>query len=302
MKQTQDAGATPGSSLPDGLEDRRQFLTKFASTTFAGLVAPAVAAGPAQAQTSPSSGQLEAVALYFELDEEDVLGRMTRDLMRALKKPLEQRHWSMVIDLRRCTGCQGCTIACIQENKLPPGIVYRPVREEVEGRFPNVSKRFLPRPCMQCDAPPCVPVCPANATWKRGDGIVEIDYDACIGCGYCVQACPYEARTLDHGGFWGNNVAEGPEQYEKLPSLEYGEVHIRAQGGSPIGNARKCHFCLHRIEQGLLPACVLSCMGRATFFGDKNDPDSLVSELIAKPNLMRLRVDLGTDPQVYYLT
>ncbi len=301
MNRTQEAGATPETSFPDNVEDRRRFLTKFASTTFAGLVAPVVAVGAARARTPKQSGQVPAVSLYSGLDEDDLLGKMTRDLMQALEKPIEQRHWSMVIDLRKCVGCQGCTIACIQENKLPPGVVYRPVRETVRGRYPNVSKEFLPRPCMQCDSPPCVRVCPANATWKRPDGIVEIDYDVCIGCKYCIQACPYGARTLDHGKFWGDSVDEGPAAYEELPSLEYGKVHVRAQGGSPNGAARKCHFCVHRIEQGLLPACVLSCMGRATFFGDKNDADSLVSKLIAKPNIKRLRVDLGTDPQVYYL-
>ncbi|NIA28129.1 MAG: 4Fe-4S dicluster domain-containing protein [Desulfobulbaceae bacterium] len=300
MSATREITTAENASVLDNVADRRRLLTVFASSTFAGLVLPAVESA-AQTSESAPTGEAKAVALYSELDEEDMLGRMTRDLMRALQKPIEKRHWSMLIDLRKCVGCQGCTIACIQENRLPPGIVYRPVREEVRGRYPNVSKHFLPRPCMQCDNPPCVRVCPADATWKRPDGIVEIDYDVCIGCGYCIQACPYEARTMDHGAFWGDDVSGEPEEYEKLPGLEYSKVSLRAQKGSAMGAARKCHFCVHRIEQGLLPACVLSCMGRATFFGDKNDPDSLISELIVKPNVMRLRPDMGTDPQVYYL-
>ena len=300
MSATQEITTVQRSSLPDSAIERRRLLATFASATFAGLVAPAIEAKAQSREPAPLDGA-PSVALFSELDEENILGRMTRDLMRALEKPVEKRHWSMLIDLRKCVGCQGCTVACIQENRLPPGIVYRPVREEVHGRYPNVSKTFLPRPCMQCDNPPCVRVCPADATWKRPDGIVEIDYDACIGCGYCIQACPYEARIMDHGAFWGDDVTGEPEEYEKLPGLEYEKVWLRAQKGAPMGVARKCHFCLHRIEQGLLPACVLSCMGRATFFGDKNDPDSLISELIVKPNVMRLRTDMGTDPQVYYL-
>src|SRR3990172_3554784 len=116
---------------------------------------------------------------------EDPLLRMQADLKRALKKPVEQRRWVMVIDLRKCAGCSACTVACISENKLPPGVVYRPVMDEEFGTYPNVTRRFLPRPCMQCDSPPCVPVCPVNATHKGEDGIVVIDYERCIGCRYC---------------------------------------------------------------------------------------------------------------------
>jgi Fe-S-cluster-containing dehydrogenase component len=300
MRATREIAAAENASVLDNVTDRRRLLTVFASSTFAGLVLPAVESAAQTSEVAPT-GEAKAVALYSELDEDDMLGRMTHDLMRALQKPIEKRHWSMLIDLRKCVGCQGCTVACIQENRLPPGIVYRPVREEVRGQYPNVSKHFLPRPCMQCDNPPCVRVCPVDATWKRPDGIVEINYDVCIGCGYCIQACPYEARIMDHGAFWSDDASGEPEEYEKLPSFEYKNVWSRTEEGSAIGVARKCHFCVHRIEQGLLPACVLSCMGRATFFGDKNDPDSLISELILKPNVMRLRTDMGTDPQVYYL-
>jgi molybdopterin-containing oxidoreductase family iron-sulfur binding subunit len=120
---------------------------------------------------------------------DDVLLRMQRDLVKAMAKPVEQRRWIMVIDTRKCVGCHACTIACIAENHLPPGVVYRPVVTEEFGEFPNVQLRFTPRPCMQCDNPPCVPVCPVHATWKRADGIVAIDYDKCIGCRDCIAAC-----------------------------------------------------------------------------------------------------------------
>jgi len=233
---------------------------------------------------------------------EHPIQRMMEDLQRALQKPVDQRKWAMVIDLRKCVGCNGCTIACITENKLPPGMAYRPVLTENRGTYPHVARQFIPRPCMQCENPPCVPVCSVGATWKRADGIVAIDYDQCIGCRYCITACPYSARSFDSGYFYGDFEGGERQPYELLPSPEYDEDRVRAEGGSPIGNARKCTFCVHRLERGELPACTLTCMGRATYFGDMSDPKSLVSELIGQPNVMRLKEELGTNPKVFYLT
>lgn len=232
----------------------------------------------------------------------DVLLRMMADLRRALDKPLDQRRWVMVIDLRKCIGCHACTVACIAENKLPPGVVYRPVIEQELGTYPNVGAVYTPRPCMQCENPPCVPVCPVNATYTRPDGIVAINYDDCIGCRYCIAACPYGARTADFGDFYTQDTPGGIQDYEKAATFEYGKKRTRTNSSSsPAGNARKCHFCLHRLEEGMLPACTTTCIGRATYFGDANDPDSVVAGLIASPNVMRLREDLGTRPRVYYL-
>jgi len=230
--------------------------------------------------------------------EENVLVRMQEEIQQALQKPVDQRRWVMVIDLRKCVGCHGCTVSCVAENKLPPGVVYRPVLEQEIGAYPNVTRRFIPRPCMQCDEPPCVPVCPVNATWKREDGIVAIDYDECIGCRYCITACPYSARTFDKGYTYTENTPQ-QQAYEMLSNFEYGEEWDRE--GSPIDNVRKCHFCLHRLEAGELPSCVTTCMGVANYFGDANDPNSIVSELIASPNVIRLKEELGTEPKVYYL-
>lgn len=300
MRENHETKMTRDSAVLERTEDRRRFLAKFASATFAGLVAPAVA-GEARAQEVAQARLAPDVPLYSGLDEEDVLGRMDRDLRRALQKPVDQRNWTMVIDLEKCVGCQGCTIACIQENKLPPGVVYRPVREEVKGIYPNVSKRFVPQPCMHCDDPPCVAACKVKAIEKRPDGIVKIDYDKCTALKTCIPACPYQAISFDEGGFWGDGVSGGPETYEKLQSLEYGQARSREANGAPINKARKCQFCLHRVSSGLLPACVLSCMGRATFFGDQFDSDSLVSQLIRQPNAKRLKEEAGTNPLVYYL-
>jgi len=146
-----------------------------------------------------------------------------------------------------------------------------------------------------------VKVCPVHATWQEKDGITVIDYDWCIGCRYCLPACPYGARTSDFGESYSSGTPQA-QAYEKQPNFEYGKEWSREGGKSPVGNARKCHFCLHRLNVGMLPACVTTCIGYATYFGDANDPDSLVAELIAKPNVMRLKEELGTKPRVYYLT
>ncbi len=238
-------------------------------------------------------------ALAAAPKKSDVI-RMQEELKKAMEKPIDQRKWIMVIDLQKCIGCSACTIACKAENNLPPGVVYRPVIEEEIGDYPNVTRRWLPRPCMQCDDPPCTDVCPVNATWKREDGIVVVDYNACIGCRYCLAACPYAARYFDFGDKYTEDTPK-VQAYEKSPSPEYGREWTREGQGSPVGNARKCQFCIHRLEAGMLPACVTTCIGEATFFGDKNDPDSLVSELIGSPRVMRLKEDLGTSPKVYYL-
>jgi Fe-S-cluster-containing dehydrogenase component len=245
------------------------------------------------------------------LPQEDFLVRMQRDLKRALAGDADAVRWAMVIDLAKCIGCHACTVACVAENKLPPGVVYRPVMEEEIGRYPEVRRRFVPRPCLQCQNPPCVKVCPVTATYKNKQGITVVDYKRCIGCRYCLVACPYSARTSDFGEWYtrGTPDADGvilgrksaAVAYEATPAAEYKEKWPQRGKGSPIGNARKCHFCLHRLAVGMLPACVTSCVGRSTFFGNRNDPESLVFELLASPRVYRLKEELGTKPSVYYL-
>ncbi len=238
----------------------------------------------------------------------DILITLREDAVRAIAKPAKGRRWAMLIDLRKCVGCHGCTVACISENKLPPGIVYRPVKEFQRGAYPNPKRVFVPRPCMHCDNPPCVKACPVpgkgGATWKEtegvGAGLVLINYNECIGCAACVPACPYEARAVDQGKF---HTAGTPEvqKYESMPSFEYGVVGKRTKDEPPIGNARKCHFCLHRLENGMLPECVTTCVGRATYFGDVNDPESEIAKVIKSNKVQFLKPKKGTRPRVYYI-
>lgn len=178
------------------------------------------------------------------------------------------RH-GMVVDLRKCIGCQACTVACIMENDVPEDAfrthvsVYEILRE---GKDPATA--MLPRLCNHCEDPACTPVCPVSATFKdKTSGEVLVDATRCVGCGYCVQACPYDARFINS------------------------ETRV----------ADKCTFCIHRTSAGLLPACVETCVGGARNFGDLNDPDSVVSKLLAEHETAVLRPDMNTHPNVYYI-
>jgi Fe-S-cluster-containing dehydrogenase component len=310
MPMMKEPNPSPDRSVTDeGATDRRAFLTK--ALAAAGGAAAFMSALPGQAAEIPKAEVADVLDRPEAFVDGNILERMLEDLRRAMAKPMELRKWVMVIDLQKCIGCKACTVSCNAENALPPGVVYRPVVEQEVGEFPDVRRRFTPRPCMHCDNPPCTPVCPVNATYKRPDGIVAIDYDVCIGCRYCIAACPYNARTADFGEYYGDGLAQDADglvgekamAYETRPNFEYGKQWARELGrhASPKGNARKCQFCLHRIENGLLPACVTTCLGGATYFGDYNDKHSLVHELVGSSRMMRLKEELGTEPKVFYL-
>ncbi|WP_340099209.1 4Fe-4S dicluster domain-containing protein [Salinibaculum salinum] len=208
------------------------------------------------------------------------------------------KRWGMVIDLQKCVGCDSCTVACKAENRTPPGVTYNVVMEEEHGEFPNVTRTNVPRPCMQCENPPCVQVCPVSATYKNDDGVVNIDYDRCIGCRYCIIACPYGARYFDFGENYDDEVEEAGE----VTSPEYGvDRGKRDDGKSPVGNVRKCSFCTHRLERGEEPACVETCIGDARNMGNLDDTDSEVSKMADSSRAFQLKESEGTDPNVYYL-
>ena len=208
-------------------------------------------------------------------------------------------RWAMIADLRRCVGCQTCTAACKQANATPPGVQWRRVLDMEVGEYPEVKRAFVPVGCMHCEDPPCMHVCPTTATRKRPDGIVTIDYDLCIGCAYCAVACPYQAR-------YKTDVAV----YAYGEATEAEEKRFDARR---LGVATKCTFCVDRIDSGLAtnltpgidpeatPACVNSCIAGALHFGDVEDPDSNVAQLLAENQHFRMHEELGTGPGFYYL-
>ena len=131
-----------------------------------------------------------------DLPVEDPLVRMQRDLKRALKKKPADIKWGMVIDIAKCIGCHACTIACVAENKLPPGVVYRVVLEEETGHYPSIGRRFVPRPCLHCQNPPCTKACPVTALRMNEGPVPVLDPAACIGCCCCHEVCPERAVEM----------------------------------------------------------------------------------------------------------
>lgn len=179
-----------------------------------------------------------------------------------------KRRWAMVIEVKRCIDCRACMVACEVENRVPLGKHRNWVgRIGPTGTFPVLGLRFEPGNCMHCDNPPCMRVCPTGATYQREDGLVLINPDKCIGCRYCMEACPYDARYLD------------PER----------------------GVADKCTFCVHRLDAGQPPACVETCIGGSRHYGDLNDPNSDVSKLLATRDHVVIYEEAGTGPALYYI-
>ncbi len=283
------------------VESRREFFKAFLTAA----VTAAAAGKLANAEAASGDESLPELA-----EGEAVLLRMQRDLQRALKKPVAERKWAMVIDVRKCIGCNACAVACIAENALPPGVTYRRVPEMEYGSYPELSRFFMPSQCMQCDKPPCLKAANAvvpGSMSKRQDGIVAINYQKFRGrkaFDAAAKVCPYNALYFDDGRFYTERN-QTTQLYENGPSYDYGVPLRRAKGqkSPPVGGARKCHFCVHRLENGMLPECVTTCIGHAAYFGDLNDPQSVINEVLAKNKgkVVRMREPRGTEPRVFYL-
>ena len=196
-------------------------------------------------------------------------------------------RYAMAIDLSRCNGCNACVVACKVEHNTAKGIFLTVILEKEVGQYPNSNREFHPVLCNHCEQPPCVPVCPTKASYQRDDGIVLIDWDTCIGCGACIQACPYEQR------FYVNSdktiYPDGKVEY-KNPGAHQ----------APVGVPVKCDFCFHRVDEGRQPACVETCPTNARIFGKLDQGEKPLNALISRKSVRTLLPEMGTSPNVYY--
>ncbi len=199
----------------------------------------------------------------------------------------------MIIDTRRCYGCLACVVACKAANATPPGHFRCKVKISEKGIYPNSTQTFLPTLCNHCENAPCVRVCPSGASYHDEDGVVRVDTEKCIHCQMCVNACPYDARTfnsVEEPSYWAEDGL-GQDEFEKYRFPE-----------NVYNTPDKCDFCANRRAQGLPPACVATCGGKARIFGDLDDPNSEIAQLYARYNPQPLNADLNTKPRVFYIT
>ncbi len=218
-------------------------------------------------------------------------------------KPIDNVHFAYALNLSICIGCRKCAEACHKENNhdRPSNESYIRVFEMKKGSIdfakgtvdydhpvPTEDTFYMPVQCQQCNNPPCVNVCPVEATWKEQDGIVVVDHNWCIGCRYCEAACPYHARRFN----W--KETEIPKE-EINPNQGYLSNRMR-----PKGVMEKCHFCLHRTREGRLPACLEACPTGARVFGNILDPNSEIRWVLENKRVFVLKEDVGTDPQFFY--
>jgi Fe-S-cluster-containing dehydrogenase component len=221
------------------------------------------------------------------------------------KSAIDGTLFGYALDLSRCVGCRRCVYACVKENNQSrdPQIHWIEVLQMEKERgvdfthstaqynpelVPEEGYFYVPVQCQQCENPPCVKVCPVKATWKESDGIVVIDYNWCIGCRYCMAACPYGARHFN----WGE---------PGLPVEEINtEMHYLGNRSRKKGVVEKCTFCIQRSREGKYPACVEICPVGARKFGNLLDPESEVRYILENKRVLVLKQELNTQPKFYY--
>ena len=299
---------------------RRHFLKGLGTV---GAAAGVAATGAAPARAAWGGSTLgDALGDFFQdhyqrmtPDEmKDALARIERKAKRKFgvditcvdTPPIPGVVFGYALNISKCKGYRDCVYGCIRENnqgrdsqvqyirvlQMDKGSMnleksehyYAPESVPVEGKF------YLPVQCMQCDNPPCVKACPVQATWKEPDGIVVIDYDWCIGCRYCMAACPYWARHFN----WTE---------PQIPAQEVNPVtNYLGNRPRPKGVVEKCHFCTQRTRKGRQPACMEACPTGARVFGNLLDPKSEIRYILENKTVFRLKEELGTEPKFWYYT
>ncbi len=252
---------------------------------------------------------------YKELSKEDMAGILERTRKEVKEKygvdakvsdpqPMEGVEFAYALNIGRCVGCRKCVYACMKENNQSrdPQAAYIRVMKMEKGSIdvessdlryedetvPSKDHYYMPVQCHQCKNAPCVKACPVGATWQEKDGIVAIDYDWCIGCRYCMAACPYGARVF--------NFSE-----PTLPSEEVNpDMSYLGNRPRPKGVVEKCHFCMQRTRKGKYPACVEVCPTGSRKFGNILDPESDVSQILKNKRVYIFKEEVGTLPRFYY--
>ncbi len=298
---------------------RRAFLKGAAAATV-GVAGVAVALKPLLALESGTVTLADLLQKHYrELKPEDLKRIMASLADKAEKeygvrpnlrapKPLDGVGFAYALNLTRCIGCRRCAHACLKENNQSRDdpddleMSYIRVLEMNQGAInletstvyydpptvPEPRKYYLPVQCHQCRQAPCTKVCPVQATWQEPDGVVVIDYNWCIGCRYCMAACPYEARRFNY---------KKPTLPKNAINPNQGYLSNRIR---PKGVVEKCTFCLHRTREGKFPACVEVCPTGARVFGNLLDPDSEISYILNHKRVYVLKEDIGTLPRFYY--
>lgn len=320
--QQKDATPAGGNSILQKQVDRRKALNILLGGAAVG--AQAIAAGCASDTAAPSEAK-EAKLLawreyikgnYRTMTEEEraeTIARLERSakLKRGLDVKIQSTgaqpgvEFGYAFNISKCQGYRSCVEACINENNLDRNADTQYIRifemkdgevnlDDADATFqhdvPAEGHFYLGTQCFQCADPPCVKVCPVGATWQEPDGITVVDYDWCIGCRYCMAACPYWARRFN----WLEPV---------IPTDEVNpNQHYLGNRPRKKGVVEKCTYCIHRTRQGLLPACAEACPTGARVFGNLLDPNSEIRWVLANKRVFRLKEDLKTEPRFWYFS
>ncbi len=280
-------------------KSRREFLKESAITVTEVAGASLGLTALLESCSNPDKGKkvklLSPDGKLVEVNEADMMETVPES-SHNVRTAIPGKKFVMVFDLSKCKGAGKCMSACSKMHYLPPQRSYIKVTKMQDAKLS--SPYWMPNLCFHCDNPPCVKVCPVGATFKLEDGIVAIDNERCIGCRFCMVACPYSERTFN----WGE------DEYE-LTSKEFKKIHPHEICSSHIkGTVEKCDFCPHNAEKGILPACVTGCPYGAIYFGNEiddsvsnGDETVILSEFLKNKSGYRFLEEFGTQPRVYYL-